>query len=238
MAASLVAARGGTTSMVISATAASIFKSGPLAGNSVASRFEPVPKGLAAPDTVVLGGDGKHSFRELHGKARLVSLWAEWCSACLVEMPDLLRLQQRYGGPKFEMLAILTGSFGKLDLAGARAALAKVGADKMPLWIEQSGESRLLNALARRDGRPSLPCNLLLDAKGRIRGRSFGAMSAPIKLDIELGAADMRNGRLTQSGKAKVARAQAAAAGMPQRSAWSTPDGDAFIKALASGALG
>lgn len=238
MAASLVAARGGTTRVIISATPESIFKSGPLAANFVASRFEPVPKGLTAPDTVVLGLDGKHSFRELRGKARLVSLWAEWCSACLVEMPDLLRLQQRYGGSKFEMLAILTDSFGKLDLAGARAALAKVGAGKMPLWIEQNGGSRLVNALATRNGNPSLPCNLLLDAKGRIRARSFGAMGAPIKLDLKLEPADMRNGRLTRSGQTKLARAQAAVAGMPQRSAWATPDGDAFIKALASGALG
>jgi thiol-disulfide isomerase/thioredoxin len=230
-----------------------LFQTGPLAHNMVARQFEAVPKGLVIPRTTLLSASGEHTFAELRGKARIVSLWAEWCIACLVEMPDLLKLQQRFGGAHFEVLAILTASLKKLDLAGAKAKLESVKAGAMPLWIEPDGGMTLFKTLASTSPkRGSLPCTLLVDPHGHVRGRAFGMPMASTVLNVKLTDADYHDGHLTKAGQIKLARAQAAA-GIKTgvlteadkantlknaHSLWSTPDGAAFAKALADGALG
>ncbi len=214
---------------------ARLFASGPLSDNPLAADFMTTP-GLTFPDLVLYSEGGKHRPSELKGKLRLVTLWAEWCSSCLLVMPDLWQLQQRYGGPKFEILAILSGSMRNFDAAQARALLIRAGAGRMPLWIEPAGGDRLLKALAVSGGHTDLPCDLLVDSLGRIRGRPFGARMVTPVLDLKPG--DVRDGKLTASGMAKVERAQAAQTGKPQHSEWATTDGDAFIKTLVGGALG
>lgn len=249
----LCVAHAADVSYVFRTNGPRLFETGPLSRNSVAQKFERMPPGVTPPHTTLIGASGKHSFSELRGKTRIVSLWAEWCVPCLSEMPDLLRLQQQFAGAKFEVLAILTASFKKLDLAGAIAILGRVHADVMPLWIEPGGGRTLFDTLASpvpKHG--SLPCTLLIDARGRLRGRVFGMPTASVSLNINLTSDDMHDGKLTQSGKAKLARAKAAA-GMKTgvlsdadkskmlaqgaHSLWSTPDGAAFAKALANGAL-
>jgi thiol-disulfide isomerase/thioredoxin len=213
---------------------AKLFAFGPLAANTLAGDFMTAP-GLSIPDTVLQSETGPHRFSDLQGKVRLVTLWAEWCSGCLVVMPDLWALQQRYGGAKFEIVAVLSGSLKKYDVAQARSLLVHDGAGRMPLWVEPAGGNRVLKALAVEGGHSDLPCDLLVDGMGRIRGRSSGArMVGP---SVDLGPGDVHNGQLTASGVAKLDRAQAAQKGKPQRSLWSTPEGDAFVKALIAGAL-
>lgn len=211
-----------------------LFTTGMLAGNRVASSFHTAPDGLAAPATMLLGQDGPHTLRDLKGKVRLVTLWAEWCSACIIAMPELAQLQKRYGGASFEILAVLTSSYKKLSLGAARTELIKLNADALPLWVEPGGGRALLDTLATQNGKPALPCDLIVDAAGRIRGRSFGTTMTGFTVNLAPG--DLDDGQLTESGKAKVAAAQARTTA--QNSNWSSPEGDAFINALASGALG
>ena len=40
------------------------------------------------------------------GKVVLINLWATWCSPCLKEIPDLLRLQARYADQGLVLIAI------------------------------------------------------------------------------------------------------------------------------------
>ena len=227
------------------------FETGPLSRNSVAQNFERVSGAVVPPHTILLSASGPHKFSDLRGKTRLVSLWAEWCVACLTEMPDLLALQQQFGGPKFEILAILTNSYRKLDLAGAADTLGRVKASAMPLWIETHGGKTLFDALASpMPHQGTLPCTLLIDPRGHICGRTFGMPMVMPQPNFTKG--DILNGQLTASGKAKMARAEAAAgihmgeltnadkAGMlarPGHTLWSTPDGSAFARALASGSV-
>jgi thiol-disulfide isomerase/thioredoxin len=212
---------------------AKLFTDGMLAGNRVAATFRLAPGDLSAPGTMLAGSDGHHRLGDLKGKVRLVTLWAEWCPPCIIAMPDLAQLQKRYGGTHFEILAVLTGSRKKLSLADARNEMIKIGADALPVWVEPGGGKSVLNALAQQNGKAALPCDLIVDAAGRIRGRSFGTTMTGF--DVNLVPEDLANGQLTESGKAKVAAAQAKVTA--QRSSWSSPEGDAFINALANGAL-
>ncbi|WP_371374178.1 TlpA disulfide reductase family protein [Thalassotalea aquiviva] len=46
------------------------------------------------------------NFSQHLGKVLLVNVWATWCGPCLRELPELDRLQAKFKGAEFELLAI------------------------------------------------------------------------------------------------------------------------------------
>lgn len=46
------------------------------------------------------------SLGQLKGKVVLVNFWATSCSGCMAEMPDLIRIQQRFGKEGYQTVAI------------------------------------------------------------------------------------------------------------------------------------
>ena len=205
-----------------SAASVQVFYDGPLSANRVAQRFYTVPP-FVIPTVRLDGDDGAHSFGELTGKTRLVSIWAEWCTPCLIEAGDLAMVQQRYASATFEIRAILSASQKRLDLAGARQALARTQAESLPLWVEPNGGKKIATSFAGTSQTPySLPCLLLVDRNGVVRGRSQGV------------------GIVTHATTPGAAQAEARDAEKnPKRgmTEWWTDEGAAFIKALAAGAL-
>jgi thiol-disulfide isomerase/thioredoxin len=214
-----------------------LFEGTPLARNSIARTFERV--GLALPAVRLLDGHGTASLRGLRGRTTILSLWAEWCAPCLVEMRDLAAVRRKYASNRFDIVALLTYSKRPLDYHGARARLATMGAGNVPLLIEPNGGAEILSALSPgpsaavlaalpKSLRPkgTLPCNLLVDSSGRVCGRSLGApvIAAP---------AGARPGTGSQS----LTEEQRAVLGGDSRTAWSTAEGAEFARALASGLL-
>lgn len=151
-----------------------VFRSGPLARNEVARSFLTVPRTLTLPQLDLDAADGRHSLDELKGKVRIIALWAEWCLPCLAEAKDLSILRQTFAGTKFDILAVLTAGRSNLKFFQAQAKLAQLGAST-PTWVEPSNGREIGKALAIVDPpHISLPCNLLVDRFGRVRGRSVG----------------------------------------------------------------
>ncbi len=65
------------------------------AGSDMTLQFvnTPVPVGEITMEDL----DGRQiSSRDWQGKATIVNFWATWCGPCLEEIPDLIRLQDRY----------------------------------------------------------------------------------------------------------------------------------------------
>ena len=152
-----------------------------------------------------------------------MTLWAEWCAPCIAEMSDFAGLNRRAGGAEFEVVAVLTGSQKKLDLADAKALLASHQA-ALPLWAELNGGAELLSSIALSPaGGGTLPCTLLIDRRGLIRGRAFGA--APTH------TVEMKDGHLTEASKASMLAGDV-------HTDWATPAADAFVAALKAGVLG
>jgi thiol-disulfide isomerase/thioredoxin len=232
-----VIAGGGVSLLAPSVRAAPeapLFVSGPLAKNSLATSFHTPTDALKLPDIPLIGEHGPQALSHLPSKTWLISLWAEWCAPCLMEAGDLAALGQTYGGRGFGVIFVLTGSNKKLNFAGARDLLGKCRAGGATLFVEADGHGAVMQALATQDYDPetralvkhdrgaSLPCNLLVDRRGRIRGRSFGAMSPVVA------GQTLHEGVMHEEDKARV---------LTQRSTWATPVGQEFIAALASGAL-
>ncbi len=152
-----------------------VFRTGPLARNAVANSFLTVPPGMTLPQLNLSAADGTHRLSQLKGKTRIISLWAEWCVPCLLEAKDLAALRRAFAGPEFDMLAVLTAGRGNLTQAQAQAKLAEAGAATLPTWVETGNGREIGKALAiTSPPHISLPCNLLIDTLGRVRGRSVG----------------------------------------------------------------
>jgi len=206
-----------------------VFTQDALAHNTVAMAFGQIPD-LAQPLAIGYDtADGPKDFADLTGKIRILALWAEWCPPCLREMPELAALQARHGGGDFEILPVLTSSRAHLDFAAARKALDAAGGQGLSLWVEPDGGYQTL-VLAVADlpppmvkdpavtKGPSIPCAVIVDAKGMVRGHMVGIRSAP------------RQAR-------DPSAPPVAPADRMWPSIWTTPDADAFIQALKAGAL-
>ena len=206
----------------------------PLAKNRLARSFAAVD--LALPPIKVSDGARKISLASLTGKIRIVTLWAEWCAPCLVEARDFAELRRRFANADFDIVTVLTGSIAKLDHAGAVARLQKAGAGDLPVLVEERGGNQVMRRLALDPAVPqakfgTLPCTLLVDRDGRVRGRARGA---PITVDAK------GTDRSSPGGAARVPRelTQAEKAALLDgtvRSAWASPAGDAFVTALRDG---
>lgn len=208
-----------------------LFVSGPMSRNSLAVGFKAPPASVSLPETPLVGARGPGKLSDLVGKTWIVSLWAEWCAACLDEAPDLAAVARTHAGPSFGVVFVLTSSFKKLDWAAAHAVLAKRGAGDAPLLVEPHGGDAVMKALATQDfniqGRAAtkpdsaagLPCNLLIDRKGRVRARSFGTARRGIVI---------HGPTMTEADKARA---------LAQPTLWATQAGSDFATALAAGLL-
>lgn len=126
-------------------------------------------KARSLPDASFTDGAGQQmGLSGYRGKIVLVNFWATWCEPCKLEMPSLLRLQQKLGGKDFVVVAI-SG-----DQTGAKAV--------EPFLKEN--DLTALNVLYDLNltsagiwGVKGLPTTILLDREGREIGRAEGGLA-------------------------------------------------------------
>ena len=71
----------------------------------------------AAPElTSVLGWKGSPTrLADLHGKLVLLDFWGYWCHPCVVEMPNLIRLHERFKGKGLAVIGIHVDMSNQVD---------------------------------------------------------------------------------------------------------------------------
>ncbi len=73
----------------------------------------------------------KRDLQEYRGKVFLLNFWASWCAPCLMEVPDLNKVHERYQPRGFELLSLsLDSEFGLTkikDIAQRSRMRYKVG---------------------------------------------------------------------------------------------------------------
>lgn len=100
---------------------------------------------------------------EFRGKPLIINVWASWCGPCRAEMGSLERLARR-GGRKFAVIGISTDDYPD----AARAFLQQYRTS-----FSHFIDSRLF--LENMLGADRLPLTLLVDARGRVLGKYYGA---------------------------------------------------------------
>ena len=75
----------------------------------------------------------KRVLSEFRDKIVLLNIWATWCVPCREEMPALDRLQQKRGGPGFEVLALSIDSGGA---AAVRRFFDEIGIRSLAIYVD------------------------------------------------------------------------------------------------------
>jgi thiol-disulfide isomerase/thioredoxin len=117
---------------------------------------------LKVPDLAFKGADGKPlSLADWQGKTVLLNLWATWCVPCRQEMPTLDALEQKLGGPHFQVVAV---NIDTRDPDKPKAFLKDVGATHLAYYADASAKSfQDLKSIGRAFG---MPTTLLIDPHG------------------------------------------------------------------------
>jgi thiol-disulfide isomerase/thioredoxin len=140
---------------------------------TLAQKLDPLTRGevaavnvakapLKVPDLKFAGADGKPlSLADWQGKTVLLNLWATWCVPCRQEMPTLDALEQKLGGPDFQVVAV---NIDTRDAEKPKAFLKDVGVTHLGYYADASAKSfQDLKSIGRAFG---MPTTLLIDPHG------------------------------------------------------------------------
>ena len=156
-------------------------KLAPLARGEVAA-VNVAKSPLKVPDLAFQDAGGKPlSLANWRGRTVLLNLWATWCVPCRKEMPALDALQQKLGGPDFQVVAV---NIDTRDPDKPKAFLKELGIDKLAYYTDPTAKTfQDLKAIGRAFG---MPTTLLVDRQGceigTIAGPAEWASDDAIKL--------------------------------------------------------
>lgn len=132
------------------------FAHGEVAAVTVATKPLMVPN-LAFVDRAGIS----HTLSEWHGRTVLLNLWATWCVPCRREMPALDTLEQKLGGPPFEVVAV---NIDTRNLDKPKTWLKGVGVSRLAYYADPSAKVfQDLKVIGRAAG---LPTSILVDPNG------------------------------------------------------------------------
>jgi thiol-disulfide isomerase/thioredoxin len=96
---------------------------------------------------------------------RLINVWATWCGPCVVEFPELIKINRMYRGRDFELVTISADKPGKkdkvLEFLNKNQASSKN-------YIFSSNDKYALIEAVDKDWQGSLPYTILVAPEGKI----------------------------------------------------------------------
>ncbi|HLW93611.1 MAG TPA: TlpA disulfide reductase family protein [Roseiarcus sp.] len=119
--------------------------------------------------------DGKKlSLADFRGRNILLNLWATWCVPCRSEMPALDKLEAKFGGPDFEVVAVNIDT-NRLDRP--KAFLTETGVKNLSFYADPSADA--FESLRVAGKALGLPTSLFIDKDGC----EIGVMAGPAAWD-------------------------------------------------------
>jgi thiol-disulfide isomerase/thioredoxin len=117
---------------------------------------------LRIPDLAFQDASGKPlTLADWRGRTVLLNLWATWCVPCRKEMPTLDALEQKLGGPDFQVVAV---NIDTRDPDKPKTFLKDIGVQKLSYYADASAKSfQDLKAIGRAFG---MPTTVLIDPHG------------------------------------------------------------------------
>lgn len=117
---------------------------------------------LQVPDLAFQDAAGKPlTLANWRGRTVLLNLWATWCVPCRKEMPALEALEQKLGGPNFE---VVTVNIDTRDLDKPKTWLKEVGVSKLNYYADPAAKTfQDLKAIGRAFG---MPTTMLVSPEG------------------------------------------------------------------------
>jgi thiol-disulfide isomerase/thioredoxin len=106
------------------------------------------------------------SLEDLHGRVVVLNFWATWCAPCRKEMPDLVRVQNKYG---LLGVQVLGASADPQDQADAVLGFARSRKLNFPVLLGATTDQMQALGLG-----VALPGTVVLDREGRVVERVRG----------------------------------------------------------------
>lgn len=146
----------------------------------------------SAPAPATANGDAaatlfKAGFKDLagirqplskwRGKVLVVNFWATWCPPCRTEIPEFIKLQNKYGAQGLQFVGIAIDETAKVQAYADQMGI------NYPVLVGDLDAVALSAATGNRLG--GLPYTLILDRSGKIVATELGGLSTA-KLEAKL----------------------------------------------------
>src|SRR5690606_24100632 len=120
----------------------------------------PVRVGGTAPDFPLerFGGERTH-LSELDGKLFLVNFWATCCEGCIIEMPSILRLRERFESRGLRLVLI---NLDQNPSSVLPDALPRLGLSDLPIYLDPE------NRVAEIFDVQAIPLTAILNKEGEV----------------------------------------------------------------------
>ena len=105
------------------------------------------------------------SLSSFKGRFILLNVWATWCAPCRKEMPALDRLQEKLGGPHFQVVPVSIDTGG---LAAVRKFYNEIHIQHLGIYLDPPGD--IMQSLSLE----GLPTSFLINPEGKQIGRLLG----------------------------------------------------------------
>jgi len=141
----------------------------------------PAKEGIKAPDFKLKNVNGDiFRLNDLKGKVVLINFWGTWCAPCRVEIPDFIKLNNKYQAQGLEIVGITLQSGEPADILNF---MEKWGMNYTILTDISNHETEQVTRLfGEVTGRPitGVPTTFLIDREGYIVKEYIGPRSEDI----------------------------------------------------------
>ena len=133
-------------------------------------------EGSLAPEIEMKDKDGKvRKLSDLRGKVVLIDFWASWCGPCRAELPNVVRLYNKYKDKGFDIYSV--------SLDKDRNAWLQAIQNTGQVWPNHVSDLQgWTSSGGRAYGVSSIPHTVLIDGKGRIIGKKLRGEELASKL--------------------------------------------------------
>jgi len=149
-------------------TSAIFHKSAPVVTGTIETDPQEIANRKNLPDFILTDADGKQKkLSDYRGNVVILSFWASWCGACLVELPTFAEIEKRLGDQGLRIIAV------NVDEGDEGKTFAKDFWGKKKFAFPSFFDGQ--KALAQQFDVEMLPSNFVIDRQGRLAFSGFGA---------------------------------------------------------------
>ena len=112
---------------------------------------------------------------EQRGEVVLVNFWATWCAPCVKEIPELMKLEEKYKARGFKLLAVSLDEPEELE-ANVRPFVAKRFPGFVSYLCKEPDHDKFASVIDPA-WNEIMPTNFLIDRTGKLRATLTGGKS-------------------------------------------------------------
>ena len=132
---------------------------------------------IATSATPIVTTSISQSLETFRGKVVILDIWATWCPPCRREIPDFVKLQEKYRNQGLEIVGVSIDPFDSRGGGGATAVAPFMQQYKINYHVWMINSPAALTGFPMGQG---IPTTYVLDRKGNISKTYVGAQDLSV----------------------------------------------------------